>query len=216
MTMRTLTLVTQKGGTGKTTLAASLAVTAAESGERVIALDLDPQGSLAAWGEMREAEAPAIDRLGADQLGDLPAILEALKKQGFTLAVLDTAGVASTGGNLAMQAADLALIPARPSRLDLQATLPTIETLLRLGMRDRFAFVLNQCPPGRNSRATEAANGLAMFGVLAKPTLTQRADHQDALAAGRGVTEFARSGKAAEEMRALWAWTDRKMKGSKK
>lgn len=214
--MRTLTLVTQKGGTGKTTLAASLAVTAAESGERVIALDLDPQGSLAAWGEMREAEAPAIDRLGADQLGDLPAILEALKKQGFTLAVLDTAGVASTGGNLAMQAADLALIPARPSRLDLQATLPTIETLLRLGMRDRFAFVLNQCPPGRNSRATEAANGLAMFGVLAKPTLTQRADHQDALAAGRGVTEFARSGKAAEEMRALWAWTDRKMKGSKK
>lgn len=213
--MRTLTLVTQKGGTGKTTLAASLAVAAAENGERVIALDLDPQGSLATWGDMRDAESPAVDRLGPERLGDLAAILAALEAQGFTLAVLDTAGVASTGGNLAMQAANLALIPARPSRLDLQATMPTIETLMRLGMRDRFAFVLNQCPAGRNSRATEAANGLGMFGVLAKPVLTQRADHQDALAAGQGVTEFARGGKAADEVRALWAWTDRKMKGTR-
>ena len=80
-----------------------------------------------------------------------------------------------------MQAADLALIPARPSRLDLQATMPTIESLMRLSMRERFAFVLNQCPPGRSSRAAEAGNGLAMFGVLAEPFLTQRADHQDAL-----------------------------------
>jgi chromosome partitioning protein len=215
MAMRILTLVTQKGGTGKTTLAASLAVAAAENGERVIALDLDPQGSLATWGDMRDADAPAVDRLGPDRLGDLTAILAALETQGFTLAILDTAGVASTGGNLAMQAANLALIPARPSRLDLQATMPTIETLMRLGMRDRFAFVLNQCPAGRNSRATEAANGLGMFGVLAKPVLTQRADHQDALAAGQGVTEFARGGKAADEVRALWAWTDRKMKGTK-
>ncbi|MGT2479553.1 hypothetical protein ACU4GR_13230 [Methylobacterium oryzae CBMB20] len=89
---------------------------------------------------------------GSDRIGcpDLPQILEALAGQGFTVAILDTAGVASTGGNLAMQAADLALIPARPSRLDLQATMPTIETLMRLGMRDRFAFVLNQCPAGRS------------------------------------------------------------------
>jgi chromosome partitioning protein len=213
--MRTITLVTQKGGAGKTTLAASLAVAAAEAGEKVVALDLDPQGSLAAWGDTRTAEAPAIDRLGPDRLGELPAILNALAAQGFTLAILDTAGIASTGGNLAMQAADLALIPARPSRLDLQATMPTIETLMRLGMRQRFAFVLNQCPTGRNSRAAEAASGLAMFGVLAEPFLTQRADHQDALAAGQGVTEFAADGKAAEEVRCLWAWADRKMTKAK-
>ena len=144
--MRTITLVTQKGGSGKTTIAASLAVAAVEAGEKVAALDLDPQGSLAAWGDVRSEEAPAVDRLGADRLAELPQILAALGAQGFTVAVLDTAGVASTGGNLAMQAADLALIPARPSRLDLQATMPTIETLMRLGMRDRFAFVLNQCP----------------------------------------------------------------------
>lgn len=213
--MRTITLVTQKGGAGKTTVAASLAVAAAEAGERVIALDLDPQGSLAAWGDGRTADAPAVDRLGADRLPDLPKILKALDLEGYTLAVLDTAGVASTGGNLAMQAADLALIPARPSRLDLQATMPTIETLMRLGMRDRFAFVLNQCPAGRSARTVEAASGLGMFGVLAEPSLTTRADHQDALAAGKGVTEYAPEGKAADELRSLWAWADRKMKATK-
>ncbi|WP_348649368.1 hypothetical protein [Methylobacterium aquaticum] len=54
-----------------------------------------------------------------------------------------------------------------------------------------------------------------MFGVLAEPPLAQRADHQDAIAAGQGVTEFAPDGKAAEEIRALWAWVDRKMKGNR-
>jgi chromosome partitioning protein len=211
--MRTITLVTQKGGAGKTTIAASLAVAAAEAGERVVALDLDPQGSLANWGDSRTAETPAVDRVAAGQVQNLSEILAALAKKRFTVAFLDTAGIESTAGNLAMKAADLALIPARPSRLDLAATMPTIETLMRLGMKSRFAFILNQCPPGRNSRAAEAANGLAMFGVLAEPSLTQRADHQDAIAAGQGVTEYAPEGRAADEVRQLWQWISRKTKG---
>jgi chromosome partitioning protein len=211
--MKTLTLVTQKGGVGKTTLAASLAVAAAQAGEKVAALDLDPQGSLSAWGDSREAEGPAVDRIVPDQIAQLPQILEALKGQGFTWAILDTAGIESTTGNLAMKAADICLVPSRPSKLDLKATLPTIETLMRLQMKDRFAFVLNQCPSGRSSRSTEAANGLSMFGVLADPIITTRADHQDAIAAGQGVTEYAPEGKASEEIRNLWAWIARKTKG---
>jgi chromosome partitioning protein len=154
-----------------------------------------------------------VDRIGPDQIAQLPQILDALKGQGFTVAILDTAGIESTTGNLAMKAADLCLIPARPSKLDLQATLPTIESLMRLEMKERFAFVLNQCPPGRSSRTTEAASGLAMFGVLADPIITQRADHQDAIAAGQGVTEYAPEGKASDEIRNLWAWIARKTKG---
>lgn len=204
--MRTIALATQKGGAGKTTITASLAVAAAEAGERVAALDIDPQGSLMGWGDMREGEAVAVDRPTTDQLLQLPAILAALKQQGFTVVFLDTAGVEGSAGNLAMKAADLVLIPARPSSLDLKATMPTVETLMRLGMKSNFAFVLNQCPPGRNSRSSEAAKGLAMFGVLADPALTQRADHQDAIAAGQGVTEYAPDGKAAGELRSLWSW----------
>lgn len=211
--MQTIVLANAKGGTGKSTLAAGLAVAASQAGETVIALDLDPQGSLGRWGDAREASAPAVDRIEGTRLAQLPQLLTALAQRGFTIAILDTPGINSTGGNLAMRAADLCLIPARPSRLDLQATLPTIEALMRLGMKDRFAFVLNQCPPGRSSRATEAAAGLIVFGMLAAPLIAQRADHQDALAAGQGVTEFAPQGRAAEELRALWGWASRKLKG---
>jgi chromosome partitioning protein len=58
------------------------------------------------------------------------------------------------------------------------------------------------------------AAGLEALGVLAEPVIAQRADHQDAFAAGQGVTEYAAAGKAADEIRALWAWLNRKMKGT--
>ena len=94
--MRTVAFLTRKGGAGKTTLAASLAVAAAEAGERVIALDLDPQESLLRWGKRREAaKAPnkiVIEPVEGERLPHLRAILEGLAGVGFTLAVFDTAG----------------------------------------------------------------------------------------------------------------------------
>lgn len=209
--MRIITLVTQKGGSGKTTLAACLAVAASEAGERVIALDLDPQQSLWKWGEERTADTPAVDKIDPSQLAQLPAIVKALDGQGFTVAILDTAGVAATTTHLAMQVSDLCLIPARPSRIDIQATWSTVDALKR--MDRNFAFVLNQCSTNaRSPRAGEASGGLQMLGVLANPSLTLRAEFQDAIAAGLGVTEYAPHGKAAEEIRALWKWTDRRTK----
>lgn len=209
--VRTVALVTQKGGAGKTTLAASLAVAAVEAGEKVIALDLDPQASLSAWGEDRAAEQPAVDAIDGDKLGRLPAILAALDKGGYTLVILDCPGIASTATNTAIKAADLCLVPARPTRIDIRATKPTVEALMSL--KRPYAFVLNQCPPQpRSSRANEAAAGLSMLGVLAEPMVSTRADYQDAVAAGQGVTEYAPQGKAAEEARQLWAWVNRRMK----
>ena len=210
--MKTIAFVTQKGGAGKTTLAASLAVAAIEAGETVVALDLDPQGSLAAWGNDRAAETPAVDQINAERLAQLPRILEALQGRGFTLAILDCPGIASTATNLAMKAADLCLLPARPTRLDLRATRPTVQALMQL--KQQFAFVLNQCPPAlKSSRSTEAAEGLRMLGVVAEPLMATRTDYQDAVAAGQGVTEYAPHGKAAEEARQLWAWVKKTMQG---
>jgi chromosome partitioning protein len=216
--MVTLCFATQKGGAGKTTLAASLAVAAAAAGEKVVALDLDPQGSLAAWGDRREGEGPSfenltVDRLPADRIGQLPEILNALRRKGFTVAVLDTAGVDNTATHLAMQAADLCLMPARPSRLDIEATGLTFRAVMRMGRP--VAFVLNQCPPTpRSSRSLEAAAGLKMLGVLADPMMTTRADYQDAIAAGFGVTEYAPEGKAAQEAAALWGWVKKQARGT--
>jgi chromosome partitioning protein len=214
----TVCFATQKGGAGKTTLAASLAVAAAQSGEKVIALDLDPQGSLAAWGDRREGEGPSfenltVDKLPTDRIGQLTEILNALRRKGFTVAVLDTAGVDNTATHLAMQAADLCLMPARPSRLDIEATGLTFRAVVRTNRP--VAFVLNQCPPmPRSSRSLEAAAGLKMLGVLADPMMTTRADYQDAIAAGLGVTEYAPEGKAAQEAAALWGWVKKQARGA--
>ena len=208
--MRTIVLLTQKGGTGKTTLAASLAVAAAQSGERVIALDLDPQASLVHWAE-RRAAAHAVNRimvepLERERLQRLRAILDGLASAGFTLAIFDTAGADGPAVRLITEAADLCLLPARPTRLDMEATAATFRALF-LAKR-KAAFVLNQCPVTyRSSRAGQAAKGLTELGVLAEPMLATRMDYQDAIAAGLGVTEYDPGGRAAAEIKTLWNWS---------
>jgi len=208
--MRSIAFLTQKGGTGKTTLAASLAVAAAQAGESVIALDLDPQASLARWGERRmtanRESRVMVEPLERDRLQRLRAILEGLAGAGFTLAVFDTAGGDGPAVRLVTEAADFCLLPARPTRLDVEATAATFRAVF-LAKR-KAAFVLNQCPASyRSSRAGDAAKGLITLGVLAEPMLSTRMDYQDAIAAGLGVTEYAGSGRAAQEIRALWSWT---------
>src|SRR6476661_321542 len=96
--MRSIAFLTHKGGAGKTTLTAALAVAAAAAGEKVIALDLDSQGSLVRWSDRRKAaNAPnsvVIEPLESERLPQLPAIFEGLAGVGFTLAVFDTADAA--------------------------------------------------------------------------------------------------------------------------
>jgi chromosome partitioning protein len=207
--MRSIAFLTQKGGAGKTTLAASLAVMAAASGEKVIALDLDPQASLARWGERRAtakfAHAVVVEPLERERLPRLAAILDGLAGVGFTLAVFDTAGADNAAVRLVTDAADLCLLPARPTRVDVEATAATFRAVF-LAKR-KAAFILNQCPANyRSHRASEAAKGLTKLGVLAEPLLSARMDYQDAIAAGLGVTEFAGAGSAAREIQALWHW----------
>jgi chromosome partitioning protein len=216
--MHTVALLTQKGGAGKTTLAASLAVAAASAGERVIALDLDPQASLARWGERRKAaKAPQtviVEPLERERLPRLRTILAGLADVGFTLAVFDTPGVDSATADFVTEAADLCLLPARPTRLDVEATAATFRAVC-LAKR-RAAFVLNQCPATyRSSRASEAAKDLTHLGVLAEPMLSARMDFQDAIAAGLGVSEYARDGRAAQEIEALWSWARTQLQQAK-
>jgi chromosome partitioning protein len=208
--MRTIAFLTQKGGAGKTTLVASLAVAAAAAGERVIALDLDPQASLVHWGERRQARrAPntvMVEPLESDRLPRLRAILDGLAGAGFTLAVVDTAGADGATARLVTQVADLCLLPARPTRLDVEATAATFRAAF-LAKR-KAAFTLNQClPTHHSSRTSEAAKQLMRLGVLAEPLLFARIDFQDAIAAGLGVTEYAHEGRAAQEIEALWRWS---------
>jgi chromosome partitioning protein len=207
--MRTIAFLTQKGGTGKTTLAASVAVSAASAGENVIALDLDPQGSLVRWAARREAadtrNKVVVDLLEPERLPQLPEILRGLAEVGFTVAIFDTAGADSSAIRLVTETVDLCLLPVRPSLLDVEATTATFRAAY-LAKRNA-AFVLNQCPSAHHSvRARAAAKALSELGVLAEPMLAARMDFQDAIAAGFGVTEYARNGRAAQEIVQLWTW----------
>jgi chromosome partitioning protein len=216
--MRSIAFLTQKGGAGKTTLAASLAEMAASTGEKVIALDLDPQQSLVRWGKRRETanarNKVIVEPLERERLSRLRAIVEGLAGAGFTLAIFDTTGADAAAVRPVCEVADLSLLPARPTRLDVEATAATFRAVF-LAKR-KAAFVLNQCPSSyRSARASEAAKQLNCLGVLAEPMVSARMDFQDALAAGLGVTEYAAGGKAADEIAMLWSWSRRQLTGKK-
>lgn len=212
--MRTITLVTQKGGAGKTTVATSLAVAAQQAGETVAAFDLDPQGSLVEWGRIRtkseetaiaNPRLPVVERFPLDRIAQIKTMLGSLQKKGVTLTILDTAGADNPTTHAAMEASTFCLVPIRPTRLDLLAVRATVQAIMRSGKQ--FAFVLNQCSTiPRNNRANDTATGLASIGFMAEPLLLLRNDYQDAFAAGMGVTEYAADGKAADEIRQLWKW----------
>jgi chromosome partitioning protein len=206
MTMRTIAFATQKGGSGKSTLAIGIAVAAIEAGESVFMLEADRQGTVSKWGARRSNPEPGIDRIAGGVA--LERALKLLAAERYSLAIIDTPGTDNVSATAAIRVADLCLIPARPSPADIEAALPTLHATRRLGKN--FAFVLNQTP-ARSFRLSEAAQALNRMGVLALPYIVQRMDHQDALGAGLGVSEFNPDGKAAEEIRALWTWIKAKL-----
>jgi len=204
--MYVLALVTQKGGSGKSTLSVGLAVAAMQRAERVALIEADAQGTISKWKGRRENPYPRVECV-ADPAGIEP-VISRLQAEGVWLTIIDTAATNNALATRAIASADLCFIPARPSPADIEAAIPTLIAIRRLDRR--FAFILNQTPT-RGGRLSEAATSLNSLGVLALPFIGQRNDHQDALGAGLGVTEFAPEGKASEEIVALWGWISERL-----
>ena len=202
--MRVIAFVTQKGGSGKTTLALSCAAAAEEQGSRALVLDMDPQGTAEAWYQAREATTP---KLAAITAADLPNAIAGGQPR-FDVVLIDTPGRDEPSTAAAIRHADLCLIPCRPTPADMKATPPTVATIKRLGKRS--AFVLNQTPP-RGYRIREAVQGLSMLGMVAPVHIVSRNAYQDAQGMGLGVIEFEPDGKAAAEIRELWQWIAKKL-----
>lgn len=209
--MRAIAFVTQKGGSGKSTLASSLAVAAHEMKERVCVIDMDPQASLMNWAKTRAADDIPVVASGAARL---PAILEQLRAKGVTLAITDTPGAEGPASAAAMAAADLNIIPSRPSLFDLWASAKTRAALKEIG--GDFVFLLNQCPPAQQTaRVQDGVETLEEMGGLISPLILSRVDYQEAARHGWGVTELNPNGAAAEEMRALWTSIRRRLAKAK-
>ena len=198
--MRTIAFVSQKGGSGKSTIASSLAVAAHETEEKVCVIDMDPQGSLMNWAWTRAAGDIEVLASGAARL---PALLASLKRQGVTLALLDTPGAEGAASSAAMQIADLNIVPSRPSLFDLRASARARAALEEIGAK--FVFLLNQCPPvQQTARVQDCVEALEEMGALISPPILARVDYQEAARHGWGVTELNPYGVAAHEMRDLW------------
>lgn len=199
--MRTVALVTQKGGSGKSTLAASIAVEMQARGETVFLVDMDPQRSLATWAKGRSDHRLAGAAVGYKRLDD---VLVTLRDRAVTLAVIDTPASLSPATDAAILAADLVLVPVRPTVFDLWSSETTWRRVRELG-KD-CAFILNQCPAGQvGRRVQDSTTSLEEMGALLVPLIAARVAYQDAMQRGLGPTEIDPAGKAAEEVRLLCA-----------
>lgn len=196
-----ITIAQRKGGAGKTTLAAQLAVAWARQGARVALLDIDPQGSLATWVDLRRA------RLGEGAIGfdfaALPGWRAAQwiddRARSTDLVVIDSPPHAETEARIAVRAAGLVLVPLQPSPLDLWATGATLE--MARDERRRALVVLNRVPP-RSGLTDRVAAGLArMDATLAATRIGNRVALTRAMALGLGVVESSATSPAASEIR---------------
>lgn len=204
--MRSIAFLSQKGGSGKTTLAVHIAVAAGSKRERSILIDTDPQGSASVWGEARKSETPPVAKCLARAAGGL---LETAELQGHSFAVIDTAPHSTVGIDVVAAVADYILIPCRPSVFDLAAIEASVK-IARAGKKPA-AFVLNACA-ARGPEVEQAQQVLVKHGYPVAPvTIGDRKAFSRAIITGEAVTEFDADGKAAHEIVALWRWLKKQM-----
>lgn len=196
-----ITVAQQKGGAGKTMLAANIAATLAGT-RRVAMLDIDPQRSLTRWHQIRVARPQALapieffDISGWRLTGELQRL-----RSSFDVVVIDSPPQLDTDARLGIRGADLVLIPLQPSPPDFWAAQGTLK--LAASERRPARLVLNRAPASSKLRsqieAAIAAEGLPLMAA----SLGNRAGFANAFAVGLGVTEASPKSLAAAELRAV-------------
>ena len=202
--MHTIAIINAKGGSGKTTLALHLAVADVQQGRNVAVVDLDPQLTAVNWSQRRSAPEPLV--LGR-AVSQVDAELERLAGAGCDVALIDTpprwAG-ADTAARQAARFADLLVVPVRPTIVDLEATVATIDRLRSVTAAPVVA-VLNGCA-ARGSDADDAEQALADRGIAVCPVrIGQRVVFARSLHTGQVAQEVAPGGKAADEIAGVHA-----------
>lgn len=199
--MNVIAFLSQKGGSGKTTLSVHTAVAAEATGQKVCVIDADPQESATAWAGARRAPTPVV---ATAQAGDLSSALKAAESEGMTLTVIDAPPHAAPAASQIAKRSQLVLVPVRPSAFDLAAVPAAVEIIRAAKVKG--AFVLSACP-FRAPEIAETRTALEAYGLPIVPhEITDRRAFSRAVTTGSAVTEFEAEGKAAEEIRALWDW----------
>ncbi len=199
--MKAIAFLSQKGGSGKTTLAVHTAVAAQEDCEKVFLIDTDSQKSATVWREAREVENPVVVTIAA---GELDKVLKAGGEDKMSLAIVDTAPHTAPDAARIAKLVDLIVIPCRPTAFDLAAVSNAVEIVR--AAKKKAVLVLSACP-FRSPEIAETRAVLKEYGLPVCPSdITDRRAFSRAVATGRAVTEFEADGKAAQEIRVFWKW----------
>ena len=201
--MRTIALINQKGGVGKTTVAVHLATAFWQHGADALVLDLDPQASATEWHDARAESLPHVESI---QPARLAKVVEHAAEIGTAALILDTAPHAESTALDAARCADMVLVPCQPSIMDLRAMRKTVE-LLKLVKVPAFA-ILNSVP-SYGTVADEAAEMIeGSLGLAVCPVrLGDRVAYNRCLIGGQVAQEVEPAGKAASEIARLYTWT---------
>lgn len=213
--MKTLTVMSRKGGAGKTTVAVNLALAARAMGVRTLLADADPMRSAQEVLRGREEGAGLLVETSASKLFTLT---QASRRAGVDLLVIDTPAAPEADVAEAVKVADLCLAVARPTYIDLAAAVLSTSVIQRLG-RDGM-IVLNQCAPQRAGveppSVVKAFEALRFANLTVAPTaMRARMVYQTAFAQARSVLEIEPAGPAAQEVRALFAHVWRRLHGER-
>ena len=215
--MKILAVISQKGGVGKTTLATALAVAAELDGKSVALFDLDPQASACFWADRRRAhkpegapESPTVRDINVTRLANY---LDAMRREGADLVILDCPPVHRDIASVAIEAADLVLIPTRPEVLDIRATGQTVKYAQQVSKRP--SVVLTFCPSS-GTEAAEARQIVQQMGADLVPVgIHQRKAYSRAQIEGLTAQEYEPYGKAAGEIKDLYKYMNIALYGAR-
>ena len=204
--MKTLAIISQKGGTGKSTVAVHLSVAASQAGHTTALIDLDPQANVAKWGDMRSNDAPIVISAHASRLKETLHTAEGLN---VDLAILDTPPKMESSILDAARVSDFALIPCRTSLWDLQAIAPTVELAKLANVETRLLFNAVQT---NSSVFYKMKKAIEVFDVPCAPChLGQRVAFSHAIIDGMVAQEYEPRGKASLEVNALYNYVKKEL-----
>ena len=198
--MKTVAVISQKGGSGKSTLSIHLATEAARAGGKSLLIDLDPQGNAVRWAGRRGEELPPD--VSAESPASIESVLAEAERDAYDIVFFDTAPNADRTALRAAKAANLVLIPCRPSQFDIEAIGATLDLC---EIAKRKAMVVLNAAPIRSRVVDEAREAIVGRNATVCPIVVrERVALRHCMPDGRVAAELDPEGQAAKEITALY------------